>query len=115
MYLHQAMKERDRNHFIEAMKKEVNDQKENGNFVIVKRDQIPANKTILKSVWQMRRKRDIKTREIKKYKARLNIDGSQMRKGIDYEETYAPVAKWSTIRLILSLAAVHKWHTQWSC
>ena len=112
MYLHQAMKERDRNQFIQAMQKEVNDQKENGNFVIVRKDQVPNNKTILKSVWQMRRKRDIRTRAIKKYKARLNIDGSRMRKGIDYEETYAPVAKWSTIRLILSLAAVHKWHTR---
>ena len=60
----------------------------------------------------MRRKRDIKTRAVKKYKARLNIDGSRMRHGIDYEETYAPVAKWSTIRLILTLAAVHKWHTR---
>lgn len=35
-----------------------------------------------------------------------------MIKGIDYNETYAPVAKWSTIRLILSLAAVHNWHTR---
>ena len=112
MYLHQAMKERDKNKFIEAMNKEVKDQTENGNFIIVRKDQVPKNKTILKSVWQMRRKRDIKSRAIKKYKARLNIDGSRMIKGVDYDETYAPVAKWSTIRLILSLAAVHNWHTR---
>lgn len=60
----------------------------------------------------MRRKRDIKTRAIKKYKARLNVDGSRMKHGVDYDDTYAPVAKWSTIRLILSLAAIHNWHTR---
>ena len=112
MYLHQAMREKDKEKFIEAMKKEVSDQKENGNFTIMKRDKVPKDRTILKSVWQMRRKRDIKTREIKKYKARLNIDGSRIRYGVDYDDTYAPVAKWSTIRLILTLAAVHQWHTR---
>ena len=49
IYLHQAMKERDRDQFIQAMRKEVNDQKENGNFVIVRKDQVPGNKTILYS------------------------------------------------------------------
>ena len=112
MYLHQAMKEKDKDKFIEAMRKEVSDQKENGNFIIMERNKVPKDKTILKSVWQMRRKRDIKTREIKKYKARFNIDGSRMRYGVDYDDTYAPVAKWSTIRMILSLASVHDWHTR---
>ena len=112
MYLHQAMKEKNKDNFIEAMHKEVNDQKNNGNFVIVKKDQVPSHKTVLKLVWQIRHKRDIKTRAIKKYNAQLNMDGSRMRRGINYEETYAPVAKWSTIRLILTLAAVHKWHTR---
>ena len=69
MYLHQAMKEKDKEDFIEAMHKEVNDQKDNGNFIIVQKDQVPKHKMILKSVWQMRRKRDIRTRAIKKYKA----------------------------------------------
>lgn len=59
----------------------------------------------------MKRKRDIRTRKVKKYKARLNIDGSKMRHGEHYEETYAPVAKWNSIRLILTLSALHGWHT----
>ena len=112
MYMHQAMKQEDKSEFVKAMKKEVDDQTKNGNFSIVERDSIPKGKTILNAVWQMRRKRDIKTRKIKKYKARLNIDGSKMRKGIDYDDTYAPVATWRTIRLILSLAAAHNWHTR---
>jgi hypothetical protein len=35
-----------------------------------------------------------------------------MEKGVHYSETYAPVASWNTIRLLLSLKAVHNWHTR---
>ena len=112
MYLHQAMRERDKEKFIEAMRREVHDQSKNGNFTIIKRDKMPEGKKTLKSVWQMRRKRDIRTRKVKKYKARLNIDGSRMVQGIDYDETYAPVASWRTIRLILTMALVNRWHTR---
>ena len=112
MYLHQAMKEKDKEHFIQAMKKEVRDQAANGNFSVIKKSDIPEGKRILKSVWQMRRKRDIITRKVKKYKARLNVDGSKMIQGIDYDETYAPVASWRTIRMILTMAIMHKWHTR---
>jgi hypothetical protein len=59
----------------------------------------------------MKRKRDIRTQEVKKYKARLNIDGSRMRAGEHYDLTYAPVASWNSVRLLLALAAVHGWKT----
>ena len=112
MYLHQAMKERDRDKFIEAMKKEIKDQSDNGNFTIMKRDELPTGKRVLKTVWQMRRKRDIKSRIVKKYKARLNVDGSRMIRGVDYDETYSPVATWRTIRLLMTLSALYGWHTR---
>ena len=51
MYLHQAMREMDKEKFVEAMRKEVQDQKDNGNFIIVEKSQVPKDKTILKSVW----------------------------------------------------------------
>jgi hypothetical protein len=35
-----------------------------------------------------------------------------MKKGIHYDETYAPVASWNSIRLLLTMTAVHKWHTK---
>ena len=59
----------------------------------------------------MKRKRDIQTGKIIKCKARLNIDGSKMKKGIHYDETYAPVANWSSIRLLFTLITAHKWHS----
>ena len=45
----------------------------------------------------------------KKYKARLNLDGSRMKKGIDYQLTYAHVVKWSSIRLTMLLTIINEW------
>ena len=114
MYLHQAMKQPDKREFIKAMVKEVEDQFQNGNFTIIPRSQLPKGATVLPAVWQMKRKRDIRTRKVKKYKARLNIDGSRMRCNVHYDpnRVYAPVASWNTIRLLLVMSVVHGWHTR---
>jgi hypothetical protein len=45
----------------------------------------------------MKRKQNIRTREVKKYKARLNIDGSHMKNGIHFDESYAPVVEWNLL------------------
>jgi len=111
LYHHQAMKQPDADKFREAMAKEWEDQRRNGNFEIVKKSEVPKGTTILPSVWQMRRKREVSTGKIKKYKARLNLDGSRMKKGIDYQLTYAPVVRWSSIRLTLFLSILNDWKT----
>ena len=76
MYYHQAMKEHDKEEFKSSMMKEIEDQYTNGNFSIIHKNEVPDDQIVLPAVWQMRRKRDAKTGAIKKYKARLNIDGS---------------------------------------
>ena len=111
MYHHEAMREKDADQFREAMVKEWNNQVTNGNFTIITRSQLPHDATVLPAVWQMKRKRNIKSGEVKKYKARLNIDGSKMIKGKHYELTYAPVVRWFSVRLLLILSIVNKWHT----
>ena len=35
--------------------------------------------------------------------------GFSQKEGIDYEETFAPVARYTSIRLVVALAAVMKW------
>jgi hypothetical protein len=112
MYWHEAMKEPDREEFLKAAQKEVDDQVKNGNFSIVKRSELPKDARVLPAVWAMRRKRRIKTGEIYKWKARLNIDGSKQRPGIDYWETYSPVASWSSVRLLLTMVITKGWHTR---
>ena len=112
MYLHEAMKQPDRKQFIVAMEEEVRAQSDNKNWKIVRKSEVPKDATILPAVWAMKRKRRIDTREVYKWKARLNIDGSKQTKGVNYWETYAPVASWSTIRLILLMAVVKGWETR---
>ena len=46
---------------------------------------------------------------IEKYKARLVARGYMQREGIDFEETFAPVARFDTILTVLAVAAQHKW------
>ena len=60
----------------------------------------------------MKRKRRIATGEVYKYKARCNIDGSKQIHGLDYDETYSPVAGWPSIRLLLMHAIINKLHTR---
>ena len=92
MCMHQALRQPDKADFVHVMKKEVNDQMINNTFVIVYKESVPKDKVILPSVWQTKRKRDIQTQKVKKYKARLNIDGSRMIKWMYYNQTYTPVA-----------------------
>ena len=93
LYYHEALLEPNSDKFREAMAKEWGDQDLNNNFSIVPIDVVPECKSILPAVWQMRRKRDVSTGEIKKYKTSMNLDGSRMKKGIDYYLTYAPIVR----------------------
>jgi len=112
MYYHQAMKEPDADEFRKAMAKEIEDHLTAENFVLKRRSEVPEGVPVTPCVWQMKRKRRISTREVYKWKARLNYDGSRQVEGVNYWETFAPVASWPTIRLVLSLALNNNWHTK---
>jgi len=44
-----------------------------------------------------------------RYKARLVIRGFEQQAGVDFDETFALVAKLQSLRMMLVLAAVHDW------
>ncbi|XP_058747217.1 uncharacterized mitochondrial protein AtMg00820-like [Vicia villosa] len=66
----------------------------------------PQDKTIIGTRWVFRNKLDENGKVIRN-KARLVAQGYNQQEGIDYDETYAPVARLEAIRILLAYAA-HK-------
>ncbi len=67
---------------------------------------LPPSRSLIKSRWVLTIKPGVRGTE-PRYKARLVAKGYSQRYGVDYEETFAPVAKQDTLRLILSFVAVY--------
>jgi hypothetical protein len=63
----------------------------------------PRDHRVIGTKWVFRNKLD-ENGVITRNKARLVAQGYNQEEGIDYEETYAPVARLEAIRLLLSYA-----------
>jgi transposase InsO family protein len=89
----------------EAIQKELKSLEKMGTYQLVKR---PPGANIVDSRWVFRIKKNA-AGEIDKYKARLVAKGFTQIYGVDYYETYAPVARLTSFRLLLALAARNGW------
>ena len=89
--------------WIKAMQEELNEFKRNEVWTLVPR---PKNRSVVGTKWVFRNKTD-SDGVITRNKARLVAKGYSQQEGIDYDETFAPVARLEAIRLFLAYAA-HK-------
>jgi hypothetical protein len=68
----------------------------------------PPGKNIVGCKWVFKLKRN-SDGTISRYKARLAAKGFHQQYGIDFAETFSPVVKPPTVRLILALAVTYNW------
>ena len=68
----------------------------------------PEGKSVVTSKWIYKIKHAIDG-SIEKYKARFVAHGFSQKEEIDYEETFSPVARYTSIRSVLALATIMKW------
>jgi hypothetical protein len=69
---------------------------------------IPTNKDVVSSKWIYKIKNAI-DESIEKHKAGFLARGFSQKEGIDYEETFSLVSRYTSIRTIIALAAKMKW------
>ena len=94
----QAMKSPDAKQWENAAKAEYDSLLENDTWSLV---ELPSNRQAIKCKWVFRAKYDSEG-NIERYKARVVAKGFEQKHGIDYDETYAPVVKYPSLRALLS-------------
>lgn len=90
----------ERPYWLEAIQSELDSLNENKTWIIVDK---PKDRRIVKCMWIFRRKLN-SDGSVERYKARLVAKGYSQIEGVDYNETYSPVARLTSVRTLIALA-----------
>ncbi|CAN1310245.1 Retrovirus-related Pol polyprotein from transposon TNT 1-94 [Linum perenne] len=102
----EAMKSVDSSFWKEAIQSELESIKSNHTWDLV---DLPTGSKAIGCKWIFKRK--LKTDgTVERFKARLVIKGFTQKPGLDYFDTYSPVTKISTIRILFALASINHMH-----
>lgn len=88
-----------------AMEEELEALKKNQTWSLVN---LPSRKRAIALKWVFKTKLKADG-TIQKYKARIVAKGYTQEYGVDFEDTFSPVARFETIQVIMSLAAQKEW------
>ncbi|KAL0392228.1 UNVERIFIED_CONTAM: Retrovirus-related Pol polyprotein from transposon RE2 [Sesamum radiatum] len=91
--------------WVQAMEEEIKMIEKNNTWELTDR---PKDKEVIGVKWIYKTKLNADG-SIQKHKARLVAKGYSQLPGIDYTETFAPVARLDTIRALIAIAANKKW------
>lgn len=90
----------DKQLWLDSMQEEMNALQKNRTWTLT---DLPPGKKAIKSKWIFKTKFDAAGKLIKR-KSRLVAKGFTQRYGIDYEETFSPVVRYTTIRILIAIA-----------
>jgi hypothetical protein len=68
----------------------------------------PVGKSVVTSRWLYKTKYATNA-SIEKHKARFVVRGFSQVEGVDYDETFAPIARYTSIRSIIAIATEMGW------
>ena len=100
----EAMKSAQKDKWKAAMDEEMSSLRENKTWIV---EENKSHKKPITCRWVFKIKRN-PNGSIERYKARLVARGYTQKFGLDYSETFSPVVRFDSIRVILSLAAANK-------